>query len=903
MDALATIARVRRVCSKGLIAMGGCIAATALAAPAAQADFGISSFEGSTSIDGEFSRQAGAHPDLSLGLRFPVKNTPEGEVADGEVKTVAVDLPPGLVSNPTAAPTCTNAQLVGGSGGKGAICPIGSQVGMAYISTESTPGLPPQYAVPLYNLVAPNDLPALFGFNVEGAVVRVEPQVRAGDSGTSVAVPSISQALTVVAARLTLWGVPADPSHDADRFLGDSQFGDKNHPSPSARLPFISSPTSCPGSPAQFTAEADSWQSPGVFSHASLDADAEGTPFVFMGCERLYFDPSILPRFGTHRAASPTGMDIDISVPQSRDPYGLSSADVRRTVIALPKGMSVSMSAAAALGSCAPNQIKLGSNEAPACPDSSTIGTVRIDTPLLDEALKGEVILAKPNDNPFGSLLALYLSVRGPGFYLKLPARVDADPGTGRLTLTIDDTPQWPFSQMHLDLRGGPTAPLLTPSTCGTYFSHAEITSWASPVPVPFDTPMVIDEECAGKGGFDPAFQAGVTDPVAGEPSPFVLRLSRRDGDQNLARIEATLPRGELAKLAGVPVCDDARVAVGACPASSRVGTSTVVIGAGAFPLFIPQPGNIPSPLYLAGPYRGAPYSFLLKIPAQAGPFDLGTVLSRVAIRIDPRTAQASVVTDPLPQILAGIPLPYRDVRISIDRPGFMQNPTSCARTAVNGVFTSSQGGTARRSAPFQVGNCAGLGFRPRISMRFIGPTHRGAHPKFRTVLRPREGDANIGRLAITLPGTEFLENTHIRKVCSAARYAAERCPDGSVYGYAKVWTPLLDRPLQGPVYLRSSSHKLPDLAASLDGEMHIDIAGRIDSVGARIRSTFRALPDAQISKFVVTMRGGRKGLLVNNTELCRTTPRARAQFDGKNGKRHDANPIVKTECADQQRK
>jgi hypothetical protein len=879
------------------------MAAAALAAPAAQADFGISSFEGSTSIDGEFSRQAGAHPDLTLALRFPVKKTPEGEVADGEVKTVAVDLPPGLVSNPTAAPTCTNAELVGGSGGKGAICPIGSQVGMAYISTGSTPGLPPQYAVPLYNLVAPSDLPALFGFNVEGAVVKVEPQVRAGDSGTSVTVPSISQAMTVVAARLTLWGVPADPSHDADRFLGDSQFGDKKHPSPAPRLPFVSSPTSCPGPPAQFTAEADSWQSPGVFSHASTEADADGTPFVFEGCERLNFDPSIRVRLGTHRAASPTGMDVDLSVPQSTEPYGLSSPDVREIVLALPKGLSASVSAAAGLGSCAASQIDLGSNDAPTCPDSSKIGTVTINTPVLGQPLEGEVLLAQPHENPFKSLLALYLAVRGPGFYLKLPARVDADPQTGRLTLTMDDAPQWPFSHMHLDLRGGPTAPLLTPSTCGTYFSHAEITSWASPVPVPFDSPMVIDEECAGKGGFDPAFQAGVTDPVAGESSPFVLRLSRRDGDQNLARIEATLPRGELAKLAGVPTCDDAGAAEGACPESSTVGTSTVAIGAGAFPLFIPQPGDTPSPLYLAGPYQGAPYSFVLKIPAQVGPFDLGPVVSRVAIRIDPATAQASVVTDPLPQILAGIPLLYRDVRISIDRPDFMQNPTSCARTAVKGVFTSSQGDIAGRSAPFQVGDCTGLGFRPRISMRFIGPTHRGAHPRFRTVLRPRQGDANIGRLAITLPGTEFLENTHIRNVCSAARYAAERCPEGSVYGYAKVWTPLLDRPLQGPVYLRSSSHKLPDLAASLDGEMHIDIVGRIDSVGARIRSTFRALPDAQISKLVVTMPGGRKGLLVNNTELCRTTPRASTRFDGKNGKRHDANPIVKTECAGQQRK
>jgi hypothetical protein len=901
MDAPATIARVRRICAQGPLTTAACIAAIALAAPAAQADFGISSFEGSSSIDGEFSRQAGAHPDFSVALTFPSQSTSEAQVPDGEVRTIEVGLPPGLVSNSTAAPICTTAELVAGSGGKGAICPIGSQVGMAYISSELKHGMPPQYAVPVYNLVAPNDLPGLLGFNIEGTVVTVEPHVRAVDQGITVRVPSISQAIRVLAAKLTLWGVPADSSHDPDRFFGDTQLGDTNHPSPAPRVPFMSSPTFCPRSPVEFTAEADSWQNQGLFSHTSTDSDGDGAPFAFNGCERLYFDPSILLRFGTHRAASPAGMDLDIVVPQSRDPYGLSSAAVRKAVLTLPKGMSVSVSAAAGLGSCAPGQIELGSNRPPSCPDSSKIGTISIYSPLVGQPLEGDVLLAEPKDNPFQSLIALYLSVRGPGFYLKLPARIDAEPTTGRLTMTIDDVPQWPFSRMHLDLRGGPTGPLLTPSSCGTYSTHSEITSWASSVPVPLHNTIVVDEACAGKGGFDPTFQAGVTDPVAGADSPFVLRVTRQDGEQNLSGIETTLPEGELAKLAGVRICDDAEAAIGACPAASRVGNSTVAIGAGAFPLYIPQPGESPTGVYLTGPYRGAPYSLLIEIPAQAGPFDLGKILSRVAIRVDPRTGQASVQTDSLPQIIDGIPLPYRDVRVDIDRPGFMQNPTSCDRTVVKGLLMSAQGGVARRSARFQVGSCRRLAFKPRIALRLVGPTRPGGHPKSRTVLTARAGDANIDRLAVTLPATEFLDIAHIRDVCTRARYAEGRCPAGSVYGYASIWTPLLDRPLRGPVYLRSSNHRLPDLVASLDGQIHLDLPGRIDSVNGRIRNTFWSVPDAPVSRFVLTMRGGGMGLLVNNTDLCGTTPRAGVRFDAQNGKFHDGHPVVRTDCGSRQ--
>jgi hypothetical protein len=856
-----------------VIAAACIIAVAALAAPAAQAEFAIADLGVSASIDGVPSRQAGSHPDLQIKLGF--EGT--GGTVQANPRDIHIDLPAGLVGNPMAGPRCPPFLLIKDGGGTN--CPLDTQVGVAVINGGTVTAV--------FNLAPPENSLALFGLVVAGAPIFVEARLRPDDYGISMLSTRTSQSVVVDSIDITLWGAPADPSHDAAR----------GGAGPVSSVPLITLPTFCPGAPVRFSAAVDSWQSPGVFSRAFVTSDTDGEPFELVGCDRLPFEPSVAVTPGTRRAGSPTGLDVNISVPQSEGPDGFAAAQIRDVSIALPAGMSVSLSAAAGLLGCGAAGIELGSNDAPNCPNAAKLGSVDIDTPLVEEPLHGDVILARQSDNPFDALVAFYLMVKGPGFYMKLPGKIALDPDTGQATLTLSDLPQLPFRALHLDLRGGPTAPLVNPPVCGSYAIRTEVSSWAVDHPVSFRAPMTISEDCAGKGGFDPAFQAGVTDPVAGADSPFVLRLTRRDGDQNLSRIEATLPDGELAKLAGVTVCDEARAAAAACPATSRVGTTTILLGAGAFPFSIPQPGGVPTAVYLAGPYKGAPYSLLLEIPAQAGPFDLGTVLSRVAIRVDPTTAQATVETDPLPQILGGIPLPYRDVRIDVDKPGFMRNPTSCDRTAVEAVATSAEGIGAKRSARFQVGSCSALAFKPQISMRLLGPTHRGAHPKVRTALTTRDADANIKRIAVTLPGTELLENAHIRNVCTRARYAAERCPQGSVYGYARVWTPLLDRPLRGPVYLRSSNHKLPDLVASLGGRVHIDLAGRIDSVNGRIRNTFEALPDAPVSRFVLTTRGGKEGLLVNTGGLCKTTPRAKVEFDAQNGKVHDSNPGVKTDC------
>lgn len=842
---------------------------------------------------GGILHQAGAHPDFTTTVSITPGAVPSWPIESP--RDIEFDLPPGLLASPTAVPVCPIKDFyVYGNGAFQTACKAESQVGVAHIKWAQGETSVVQHDA-IYNLTPPADAPALLGFVVEGVPVYVKPRLRANDYGVSAATASAGQGVPVTAAKIVLWGVPADPIHNGERDPRGGEYG--GGPSAAPLHPFVINPTTCPGSPVSFAGRADSWQHPGSFAEATFDHDLEGKPFVFEGCEEVPFQPSLDAQPTSHAAGAPTGLEVDVNVPQNEAPYGVSSSDVRSTTVTFPQGMTVSAASANGLGACSLEEIKLHSNEAPSCPASAKLGTVSVKSPLLEEELQGEVILAKQKENPFGSLIAMYLAIKGPGFYLKLPGRVEADPATGQLTASFADTPQLPFEELRMSLKSGPRAALVTPAACGTYTTTARIAPWSGTPAVASSSSFKIDEGCGNGSQFSPDLEAGPTDPTAGHASPFVLKVSRGEGQQSIAQIAATLPEGELAKLAGVPLCPDAQAASGACPAGSRVGSVSAAIGEGSSPLWVPEAGKAATALYLAGPYKGAPYSLVATVPAQAGPFDLGTVVVRNALHVDPTTVQVSVQSDPLPQILEGIPVSYRTVYVDVDRDGFTVNPTSCEPMQVTSTIASAQGTQAHPSAPFQVGSCASLGFKPKLALRLSGPTHRGAHPQLRATLTARKGDAAIDHVAVTLPKTEFLENAHIKTICTRVQYRADTCPAKSVYGYAKAWSPLLDKPLAGPVYLRSSDHELPDLVASLDGQIHVDLAGRIDSVHARIRDTFETVPDAPVSKFVLTMQGGDKGLLVNNTELCRTTPRADALFDAQNGRVHDIHPVAQADC------
>jgi hypothetical protein len=855
----------------------------------ARADFSVQTAEAKlTEADGTAATQAGAHPDLTTEFVFGTKPRIFFRVPDGSVHKIEVNLPPGLVGNATAVPACSQDELKVHAQ-SGLVCSPSTQVGI--VKAKAVGGLEQLVQQsPVYNVVPAPGVPAEMLFSAYGLLYHLRTQVRPdGGLVSTILVPNDA---AIFESRVTLWGVPGASVHDAQR--GQSCGGgtgvfncEGGGVGGTGTTPFLTLPADCTEANPAITMDIDSWEHIGDFTHV---VEPVGP---WTGCSKLGFEPKLDAAPESTQAGEPSGYNFKLEVPQDEGALGLGTPALRSSRVVLPEGVTLSPSSADGLTTCSDEQLGLGTDDPVTCPAASKLGSLELDTPLLPDQLSGEIYLRPqtPQD-----LARIALVIHGSDVLLKVPGVVHPNPQTGQLVATFENAPPQPFRSLKLHFFGGQRAALVNPPSCGEKSTHTDFTSWGGQEPA-WDSSFAIDGNCDAASQFTPALEAGTTSPAAGSASPFILRATRPDGQQNLARIEATLPEGLLAKLKGVALCAGADAAIGNCPAASQVGRVTVGVGAGTSPLYVPQPGKAPTAVYLAGPYKGAPYSLVVKVPAQAGPFDLGTVAVRNGLYIDPVTTQVTAKSDPLPQILMGVPVSYRDVRVEVDRPDFTINPTSCEPMKVTSVLTSSGGKTATPSSPFQAADCGELGFKPKLALAFTGPTHRGAHPALKATLTMPKGGANIGRAAVTLPKTEFLENAHIRTICTKVQYAADNCPKGSIYGYAKAWSPLLDQPLQGPVYLRSSNHVLPDLVASLDGQIHVDLAGRIDSVHRRIRNTFWAVPDAPVSKFVLTMQGGKKGLLVNNTQLCSTKPRARAVFAGQNGKQSVSNPLVKAGC------
>jgi hypothetical protein len=814
--------------------------------------------------DGSPSRQAGAHPDLRT--RITISRDPATKSPYSNVRDIEVELPAGFVGNANSIPQCPRYKLTAGGLGE---CPPDSQIGVALIE----PDLEGPTAV--YNMTPGPGEPALFGTNDFGTPVYITPSVRPGDYGVSAVSSLVSQGIAVSEADVTLWGVPAD-------HLGGAV---------SRRVPFLTSSTSCSGSPDVTTFRADSWENPGVFTSVPVSGDFDGTPFVNDGCDKLAFNPSVMVAPLSRAAGTPTGLNVDLTVPQSESPDGLAAAHVKDVSVVFPAGMSVSPSAASGLGACSPDQIGLGTDSAVSCPASSRIGSVEIHTPLLADPLEGEVILAKQGDNPFGSLLAMYLAVKGPGFMLKLPGRVDADPVSGQLTATFDNNPQLPFDSLHLALRGGAQAPLVNPAVCGTYTTKAQLVSWSDKT-VESDSSFAISEGESGaacpSGGFAPGFSAGSVSPQAGAFSAFTLTLSREDADQTLGGISLKMPPGLLGVLKSVVQCPEPQASSGACGPESLIGHTTVGAGAGSNPFYLG--GNV----YLTGPYKGAPFGLSVLVHALAGPFDLGNVIVRAAISVDPRTAQLSVVSDPLPTILQGIPLDLRTVNVTVDRSGFMFNPTSCDPMAVTGTVSSVQGTGVGVSSRFQAAGCAGLAFKPVLTASTQAKTSRANGASLAVKVTSGAGQANIRVVKFSLPKLLPSRLTTLQKACTAAVFDANpaSCPVASNVGTATATTPVLAHALTGPAYLVShGGAAFPDLVVILQGEgITLRLTGLTDIKKGVTSSTFNTVPDAPISSFELKLPTGPHSALAATLpakakgSLCGTSLLAPTVITAQNG-------------------
>ena len=903
---------------------------------------------------GEPALEAGTHPfEVKSEFDVQTEDNPElGQVPAGQLREASGELPTGLTGSPYAVPQCEAvdfATIVEVEGIEKPDCPDNMVVGLVRsVVSIGLGGGPVTLDTPLYNIVPPPGAAAEVGFKPYGGspVTIVVGINETPPYNLHFAATNVTQTVQVLGTDVTLWGDPTSEAHDEQRgkcglFLESNgipiSVGGK---CPTSRgAPFLTLPRSCQG-PLPFSFDALSWTGETfhgeVLSHDSAEPPS---PRGIGGCEKLGFAPEISSKPTSTQAEAPTGLDfgLDVEDPGLVSPSGTARSDIEKAVVTLPEGMTVNPSQAEGLVGCTEAQLDAERSDSAfgaGCPAASKIGTTEVETPLLEgKILKGSLFVAEPYQNPFGTLIALYMTFKEPqlGISIKLAGKVEPDPRTGQLIATFDDLPQQPFSHFRLHFREGGRSTLVTPPTCGAYATKATFTPWANPqgsfeTSAPFQiTSGVGGGPCPSSQPFEPGFEAGTLNNQAGSYSPFDMRITRPDGDQDLTKLSATLPEGLLARLAGVSRCPDSQIdaakaksgeaelASPSCPLGSQIGTLAAGAGVGSELTYVK--GRI----YLAGPYNGAPLSVVEIVPAVAGPFDVGDVVVRQALVIDPRSGQVRIDgerSDPIPHILAGIPLPVRDIQAHIDRSEFTLNPTSCEPTAIEASlwggganpFSSLDDSPVSRNARFQAAGCRALAFRPRLSLALKGGTKRGAHPKLRAVLRPRPGDANLQKIVTRLPRSAFLDQAHIRTICTRVQYAAgaghgAQCPKGSVYGHVTAYTPLLEEPLSGPVFLRSSNHNLPDLVLSLHGLVDFEAVGRIDSKHGGIRTTFTQVPDAPISKVVLRLQGAKKGLVVNSTDLCARAHRAAVKATAHNARVESLKVPVKPSCGHKGRK
>jgi hypothetical protein len=879
------------------------LALSAALAPGAAADpseYAIKTFTAS-----QTTSQAGGHPDLSLDFEL---ETEAGGQLPATTRDIAIDLPPGLLGNPNAVPKCSAAQLMttdveDKSNATG--CPQAAQVGITEVLLFKNGSLN-GFTEPVFNMQPPEGVVARIGFIADSFPIVLDLALRSeGDYGVTVQAEGAGSLIPLLSAKTTTWGVPAAETHDTQRITPYEALHNGGSPeTPSGKrssglplAPFLINPTRC-GVPRELKMTAVSY----VLPDQPVSATTSLPPIS--GCGQLDFEPKFSLTPESTEAAMPTGLEALLSMGQDETVDGNATSELRYAKVTLPLGMTVAPGGGNGLAACSAAQVGLGTREAAACPQAAKIGTAEVVSPSLSRTLQGAVYQRTPvKGNQFG----VWLVTDELGVHLKLPGEVHLDEATGQISTSFEGTPQTegipqaPVSEFKLRFFGGSGAPLANPRRCGTYMTHYEFTPWSGGAPVIADAPMTVDRNC-DTGGFAPKLSGGAVNPVAGGFSPFVTDLQRESPESEIAQISVTLPPGLAAKIAGVSLCEGAEAVSGNCPAGSRIGTTTIASGPGPAPIWLPQPGKEPTAVFLSGPYQGAPYSLVVRTPVQAGPFDLGTVVTRAAIHIDPRTAQATVSTDPLPHFLEGVPSSLREVQVTIDRPDFALNPTNCDPEEMSGSATSYEGQSALLAAPFRVGGCNQLGFKPSLSLQLKGKkTSRGGHPALRAVLKARAGDANIARIQAALPRSEFIDQAHFQTICTRVQFAADQCPAGSVYGHVTAYSPILDYPVQGPVYLRSSSHELPDLVAVVRGPdahpIEVNAVGRVDSVNGGIRTTFTTFPDIPLTKAVLEMQGGKKGLFVNSRDICRFPGRAKVAFGAQNGRKLTLHPLLKADC------
>jgi hypothetical protein len=900
----------------------------------ARADLGF--VPGSVSIrilnaNGTRDTLAGSHP-YEFSINFELNKEPDGHIRGGVMRNTIVKLPSGLFGNPRAVPACPLQEF------EIEQCPVETQVGVLHVNIVGGG----QAAGPVYNLVSPPGSATELGYQAAEYLSRQLVSVLSNQD-YRVAVDAVNSPVEVSAISETIWGVPADPRHDNER--GQKAFGAAPTPSSSVAplQPFVTLPTSCEVVP-KMTVEVDSVEDPDHYVSETVEPlDPGGNPAPFTGCEAVPFAPRAVLQPTSSSASTATGFAFELKLPGQNllnpEEGSISESQPRKTALVLPAGMTVNPSMAVGIGTCSEAQYAAEQPETLSgygCPESSKIADVTARSPLIEEEVEGGMYLATPYANPSKDLLAVYIvaRARGRGVLIKQPGSIDLDPNTGQVTATFDNLPQLPYSTFEVHLREGTRAPLVTPPACGSYESQANFLPFsamsdaeAKTVSASFQIEQGADGTPCPAGGvppFAPKLTAGTLNNAAGHYSPLYLRIERQDGEQEITGFSTLLPPGLSGNLSGIPFCGDAAIqhareqsgseaeANPACPAASKIGHTIAEAGVGG--VLAQAPGN----MYLAGPFEGAPFSIVSISSAKVGPFDLGTVVVHLPLRIDPVTAQVSIPSGPadqIPHIIKGVVVHIRAINVWIDRQDFTLNPTSCQAmslaSTINGsgpnVASPADDTTVASSDRFQAAECANLGFKPTFKVTTSGKTSRKRGASLHVLLAypkaPQGTQADIRSVKVDLPKRLPSRLTTLQKACKAAQFEANPagCPSASVVGHAKAVTPILPVPLEGPAYFVSyGSAKFPELVLVLQGYgVTIDLHGEtfISKVGIT-SSTFRTIPDQPVTSFELTLPQGKYSALAANGNLCASKLSMPTLFNGQNGAVvKQSTPVAVTGC------
>ena len=867
-----------RVCP-ALLA-GVLASALALAPSAARAEapsFGIASFAIAPT-----SAQAGAHADLSTAIAL---NTNASGEPIGQLKDVQVNLPSGVVGNPLATPRCTQVEFEAYG------CQPLTQVGILKIDFHVGQAIEP-VPIALYNLTPTAGHLATLGAAFLFAKIVIQVEMRQdGTYGLGVGINDLSTLIPITGTEMTLWGVPASPVHDLERsrtqiggpqpiYGAPNEFGEREiigiEPTPAgvAPVPFLTNPTHC-SEPSPTTLSVDSWQSPGQYVTQTATFPA------MSGCSLLRIAPSLSVAPDTTQQDTPSGYAIDLSYPLNEEPYGLATPNLRNVTFTLPAGTSLSPGVANGLVGCSDEQFSSG-----ACPNASQVGTVTLSTPFLPDHLTGTVNIGTPTA---AAMYRIFVSASADNVTFHLSGVARPDPSTGQVVVSFEETPQLPFSDLDLHLFGGPEAVFANPAACGPASTTGELLSYAGQSASPSSS-FTVDADgsggaCPAVAPFTPSLSAGTISPLAGSPSPFTLTVSRGDGQQNLSTIAAQLPPGLLGMLSQVPSCAEPQASTGSCSQAAQIGSIAIGAGAGT------QPLDLTGPVYLTGPYAGAPFGLAMVVPATAGPFDLGTIVVRAKILVNPNDMHLTIVSDPLPQIIDGIPLRLRTVSLTIDRAGFISNPTDCTPQTITATIGSAQGASATLATPFQVAGCRALPFAPRLTVATQAhASGRGDGASLDVTVATAAGTrANIRTVIVDLPKQLRPRLTTIQKACPTATFHTNprACPAEALVGSVTVDTPVLSSPLTGPIYLVTlGGSASPDLVMVPQGQgIKVELEGALDiSSKGSVSAAFRALPDVPISSFHLEFPRGPHSMLGATEAFCPKALSMPYMLTGQNG-------------------